>query len=182
MRQSVVLLRRYFNCMQQIHMRKEPFTTVIRRARPEDRASVMAILKATKFFRPGELKVAEEVFDASLSCGSEGDYQSFVAGEGDNTIGWVCFGPTPCTVGTFDIYWVVVEPSNQNRGTGTLLMEHVTMLIKELKGRLIVVDTSGSPRYLSTRCFYEKLGYQAAAKLKDFYANGDDKIIYVKYL
>lgn len=168
--------------MQKIRMCDKPFTTGIRRARQEDRASVMAILKETKFFRPEELKVAEEVFDDELSDGPEGEYRSFVAREAHKTIGWVCFGPTPCTVGTFDIYWLVVDPENQNRGVGTSLMQYATTLIKNLKGRMAVVDTSGSQRYLPTRNFYEKLGYSRTARVKDFYAEGDDKIIYVKYL
>jgi len=163
-------------------MCNKPFTTGIRRACPQDRASVMAILKETKFFRPEELKVAEEVFDEAIAQGCEGDYQSFVAREVHKTIGWVCFGPTPCTVGTFDIYWVAVDRANQNRGVGTSLVQYATAIIKNLKGRMITVDTSGTGRYLSTRNFYEKLGYCREACIKDFYSVGDDKIIYIKQL
>jgi ribosomal protein S18 acetylase RimI-like enzyme len=161
-------------------MCNKPFAAVVYRAQPEDKASVMAILKKTKFFRPEELKVAEEVFDDALSGGCEGDYQSFVARDGHKTIGWICFGPTPCTVGTFDIYWLVVSPESQNRGVGTSLVQYATTVIKNCKGRMIVVDTSGSQRYLSTRQFYEKLGYRKESCVEDFYSVGDDKIIYVK--
>jgi len=166
--------------MQEITVCTKPFTTVIRRAGLEDKQAVMAIVKRTEFFRPEELKVAEEVFDAALSGGAQADYQSFVAGQGHKTIGWVCFGPTPCTAGTFDIYWLAVEPENQNSGVGTSLVRHATTIIKNLKGRMITVDTSGSPRYLSTRRFYETLGYCQEACIKDFYSVGDDKIIYIK--
>jgi len=158
----------------------KPFTTGIRRAGPEDKEAVMAILKATKFFRPKELKVAEEVFDDSISGGPKADYQSFVAKEAHKTIGWVCFGPTPCTVGTFDIYWLAVYPEHQNGGAGTSLVRYATTIIKNLKGRMITVDTSGSQRYLSTRRFYENLGYCNETCIKDFYSVGDDKIIYIK--
>jgi ribosomal protein S18 acetylase RimI-like enzyme len=158
----------------------KPFTTGIRRAGPEDKDVVMAILKRTKFFRPEELKIAEEVFDDSISGDSEVDYQSFVAREAHKTIGWICLGPTPCTVGTFDIYWLAVDPEHQNNGVGTSLVQYATTIIKNLKGRMITVDTSGSQRYLSTRQFYEKLGYCNEACIKDFYSVGDDKIIYIK--
>lgn len=140
----------------------------------------MAILKRTKFFRPEELEVAEEVFDDSVSGSPKADYQSFVARAEHKTIGWVCFGPTPCTAGTFDIYWLAVEPENQNSGVGTALVEYATAVIKNLKGRMIAVDTSGSQRYFSTRQFYETLGYRKEACIKDFYSAGDDKIIYIK--
>lgn len=156
------------------------FTTGIRRACPEDKDVVMAILKQTKFFRPEELTIAEEVFDDSISGDPEVGYQSFVARETYKTIGWVCFGPTPCTVGTFDIYWLAVDPENQNSGVGTSLMQYAATIIKNLGGRMITIDTSGSQRYLSTRQFYEKLGYCKEACLKDFYNVDDDKVIYIK--
>jgi len=166
--------------MQEISVCTKPFTTEIHRAGPQDKQAVMAILKGTKFFRPEELKVAEEVFDDAISDSLKADYQSFVAREAHKIIGWVCFGPTPCTVGTFDIYWLAVCPEHQNRGVGTSLVRYATTIIKDLKGRMIAVDTSGSERYLSTRRFYEKLGYHNEARIKDFYSTGDDKIIYVK--
>lgn len=158
----------------------KPFTTGIRPAGPEDKDVVMAILKRTKFFRPEELKIAEEVFNDSVSGDPEVSYQSFVAREAHKTIGWVCFGPTPCTVGTFDIYWVAVDPEEQNSGVGTSLMQYAATVIKNLGGRLITIDTSGSQHYLSTRQFYEKLGYCNEACIKDFYSVGDDKVIYIK--
>ncbi len=163
-------------------MSAEPLKLNIRRARPSDRAAVMSMLAETNSFRPNELLTAREVFDDAIAKGPKGDYQSFVAEEKRNTIGWLCFGPTPCTLGTFDIYWVVVHPQNQKCGIGSLLMQYAENLIKKRSGRMIVVDTSGSPRYLSARRFYRSNGYRRAAGLKNFYAPGDDKIIFAKYL
>jgi len=163
-------------------MPSKPVKIKVRRARLQDKPSVVLMLRKTNHFRPNELKVAEEVFDDSIAKGQKGDYHSFVAQEKDNTIGWVCFGPTPCTIGTFDIYWIVVNPQNQNCGIGSFLVQYATSFIKKRNGRMIVVDTSGNQRYLLVRRFYEKMGYCRAARLKDFYANGDDKIIYVKYI
>ena len=166
--------------VREINMCNKPFTTGVRPAGREDKEAVMAIIKRTKFFRPEEINIAEEVFDDSVSGDPEVSYQSFVAREAHKTIGWVCFGPTPCTVGTFDIYWVAVDPENQKNGVGTSLVQYAAAIIKSLKGRMIAVDTSGSQRYLPTRQFYEKLGYCKEACIKDFYAVGDDKVIYIK--
>ena len=163
-------------------MSAEPLKLNIRRARPSDRAAVMSILAATNSFRPNELLIAREVFDDAIAKGPKGDYQSFVAEEKRNTVGWLCFGPTPCTLGTFDIYWVVVHPRNQKCGIGSFLMQYAESLIKKRSGRMIVIDTSGSPRYLSARRFYRSNGYRRMAGLKNFYAPGDDKIIYDKRL
>ena len=161
-------------------MRDKSFVTQICQADSKDRDAVLAILERTKFFRPEELKIAQEVFDDSISGRPEVDYQSFVARDANKTIGWVCFGPTPCTVGTFDIYWLAVDPENQKQGIGTALMKYAHEIIKKLNGRLITLDTSGNLRYISTRRFYESLDYCKEASLKDFYTLGDDKIIYIK--
>lgn len=154
----------------------------VRRTRPDNKPKIMSILKETSFFRTAELRVAEEVLDDVLAHGSQGDYQTYVAEEGENVIGWVCFGPAPCTLGTFDIYWLVVAPEKQRCGVGSYLLKYVTNLIENQKGRMIVVETSGSSRYLSTRQFYEKMGYREVSRVKDFYTAADDKVIYVKHL
>lgn len=163
-------------------MLAKPLTAGIRRARPEDRASVLGLLEKTGFFRPDELKIAAEVYDEAIAAGSDGDYQSFVAFKVQETIGWICFGPTPCTLGTYDIYWLGVDPNCQKAGVGRSLVQYACQQIKNRTGRLVVVDTSGSRRYEPSRCFYEKLGFVRAAQIADFYAIGDDKVIYIKRL
>jgi ribosomal protein S18 acetylase RimI-like enzyme len=154
----------------------------IRWASAKDRAAVVSLLEDTKFFRPVELKIAEEVFDDAIAKGPQGDYQSYVALDRETAVGWVCYGATPCTIGTFDIYWIAVSPKSQGKGIGALLMDFATDLIKKQNGRIIVVETSGNERYISTRHFYEKLGYTKAAQIAHFYADGDDKVIYIKKL
>jgi len=154
----------------------------IRRTCLEDKPKIMSILKETSFFRTGELRVAEEVLDDAFAQGAEGDYQSYVAEEDENIIGWICFGLTPCTLDTFNIYWLVVAPERQRCGVGSYLMQYAANAIKGSKGRMVVVETSGSNRYLSTRRLYEKMGYFEASRVKDFYTVGDDKVIYVKHI
>jgi ribosomal protein S18 acetylase RimI-like enzyme len=46
----------------------------------------------------------------------------------------------------------------------------------------IYADTSSSDRYAGTRGFYQRMGFEAEARLPDFYAPGDGKIVYVKAL
>ena len=48
--------------------------------------------------------------------------------------------------------------------------------------RLIVVETAGRPDYARTRAFYEARGYRRTATIPDFYAPGDDLVVYVKAL
>ena len=154
---------------------------VIRSCNHADRKAVLDILAGTQRFRPGELKIAQEVLDDALRDGPGGHYQSYVIQDSQKRIGgWVCFGPTPCTEGAFDVYWLAVDASMQGRGLGKMLMTHAEQCIRLRGGRLAVVETSGREDYAQARAFYLKAGYQQAARLADFYAPGDDKFVYLK--
>jgi ribosomal protein S18 acetylase RimI-like enzyme len=154
----------------------------IRWSQPEDRDAILALLVQTGAFRPEEIAVAREVLDAALCEGPQGHYQSYTALAGERAVGWVCIGPTPCTVGTFDLYWIAIDPRTQGQGIGTALIAHAEKIAALRGGRLMVVETSGRRAYDAARRFYEKVGYEEQARLTDFYAPGDDKVVYVKRL
>lgn len=152
----------------------------IRWCRPEDRQIVLSFLSETGFFRPDEIDIAREVLDGALAEGPTGHYQSFVAEMDGQTVGWICYGPTPCTIGTFDIYWIGVSSAWQGHGIGRALTAYAEQLIRDRGGRLFVVETSGRESYTPTRRFYEALGYEQAASIPDFYGPGDPRVIFTK--
>ncbi len=153
---------------------------VLRWTEPRDRDPVLQLLEATRFFRADELETAREVLDDGLAHGPGGHYQSYVAEWEGRTVGWAAFGPTPCSVGCFDLYWIGVDPSVQGLGIGEVLLNHTESLIRQRGGRLIVAETSGRSAYASTRQFYLKQGYIEESRVVDFYAPADDKVVYVK--
>ena len=125
------------------------------------------------------MAVALEVFDAAVAGSS--DYETLAAEVGGSLAGWICWGPTPCTVGTWDLYWMAVDPGLQGSGVGTALLSEMEARLRG-RARLVVVETAGRPDYLSTRRFYESRGYTAAARIPDFYEPGDDLVVYIKRL
>jgi GNAT superfamily N-acetyltransferase len=174
--------------------------------RPEDRARVTELLIATAAFSSEEVAVALEIFDETLggdfrpdpSCRpersegpapicrperSEGpafafpDYELIGAYDDERLFGYACFGPTPATEGTYDMYWLAVDPSAQNRGVGRALVNWVEQELGKRGARLLVVETSSRPDYAHTREFYARAGYAEAARVRDFYAPADDRII-----
>lgn len=154
----------------------------VRYSEPRDREAVLRLLADTGFFRPDELDVAAEVLDEALESGPAGHYQSFVVEDEGAVAGWVCCGPVPCSLGAWDVYWLGVAPDRQGRGLGKALVRHAEQLIRARGGYLSVIETSGNPHYTPTRAFYLGSGYYEAARLSDFYAPGDDRIIYLKRL
>ena len=155
----------------------------IREMRKEDRESVQKILVETKKFTQEEIDVAMETIDIYLNNRSQKDYFIFSAILEDNSItGFINFGPVPITEGTYDIYWVAVDPACQGRGMGTVLVSFVEEKVKAMEGYMICIETSSTEKYLPTQKFYEKLGYILESRIRDFYRIGDDRMIYVKRL
>lgn len=159
-----------------------PEGVVIRRTAASDREGIARLLRATRFFRDNEVEIAIEVLDEAIEKGADGHYRSYTALRGERPAGWVAFGPTPCTSGTWDLYWIAVSPDEQGTGVGAALMAHAERMIAESSGRLVIVETAGREIYEPTRRFYLKLAYAEASRLKDFYAPGDDKVTYTKVL
>ena len=155
-----------------------PVGAVLRPLTSGDRTVIEALSRAIPLFRPEEVEVALEVLDASFKPGQI-DYFTVGAELDGRLVGWICWGPTPCTLGTYDLYWVAVDPSVQGAGLGSLL---VAEMEKQLAGqaRLIVVETGGRKQYEPTRAFYLARGYRIVAQVPDFYAPGDDQVVFVK--
>ena len=144
-----------------------------------DRRRIEEITRAVSVFRDDEVPVALEVFDGAVA-GSP-DYVALGATVDERLVGWICWGPTPCTLGTYDLYWMAVDPSMQGSGIGAALLRAMEGRLAG-SARLIVVETAGRPDYRPTRAFYEARGYRKASVIPDFYAPGDDQVVYVKAL
>jgi ribosomal protein S18 acetylase RimI-like enzyme len=145
-----------------------------------DRNAVNRILNDTHMFRDDEIVIALEVLDSYFAKPGQ-DYTAVGAftpvGE---MLGYVCYGPTPCTVGTFDLYWIAVSPAAQNLGVGTILLQEVERRLAHQDARLVIIETSSQPLYEPTRVFYVRRGYDEVARVPDFYAPGDDRLIFAK--
>lgn len=150
---------------------------------PEDVANIERIVVSSGFFRPDEVAVAVELVNEALEKGQQASGYHFIfCMEDKQTIGFCCFGPTPCTLGTWDLYWIAVEERYRGQKIGKQLLEKAESYLRQENSRKLYIETSSLTKYLPTRKFYLKSGYTEEACLKDFYDTGDDKIIYCRYL
>ena len=144
------------------------------------RARLDQLTRGTGLFREEEVATAVELLDESLA--GDDDYQFVGAFENEQLVGYACWGPTPGTETTHDLYWIVVDREHQGRGIGTQLLVEVEQRLTTRDARLIVVETSSRPDYEPTRGFYETRGYTRTATIPGYYAPGDDLVIYTKDL
>jgi len=147
---------------------------------PADRDAVRRLTESTGVFHPFEIDVAVELVDERLTRGPSCGYEFVFAEEDGETVAYVCYGPIALTQGSFDLYWIAVEKGRQGCGLGRRLLGESERLMAAAGGRQVYIETSGRDVYEPTRGFYLRCGYRVAAVLRDFYAVGDDKVIFVK--
>jgi ribosomal protein S18 acetylase RimI-like enzyme len=148
--------------------------------RASNRSRLAELLVATGAFHDDELEIALSLFDFEMSRPANGDpadYEFLGAFEDGRLAGYACFGPTPATEGTYDLYWLAVDPVLQGRGVGRGLVRAVEAELMARDARLLIVETSSRANYAATREFYARSGYTEAARVRDFYAPADDRIL-----
>jgi ribosomal protein S18 acetylase RimI-like enzyme len=154
---------------------------MVRPMKPEDREIVFDIIRATKMFTPDEISVARELVDIYLDKPDQRDYFLAVVENGSGAVaGYLAYGPTPLTDGTYDLYWMAVAPDQQGFGFGKELVRWLEKKVAEEGGRIVLIETSSQPKYDPTRRFYSGLGYKEISRIPDFYRRGDDRITYIK--
>ena len=150
---------------------------IVEAAQASDRRDILAVTSRIDIFSGEEKGTVRELWDER-----EIGYEFFVARHDGEVVGYACFGERDLTKGGYDLYWIAVDPSARRLGVGAALMGRIDSEVRARGGRLIVVETSGTEVYASTRLFYESVGYKKEAVIPDFYKEGDGLMIYVKRL
>jgi ribosomal protein S18 acetylase RimI-like enzyme len=153
----------------------------IREIAEQDREPLTRLLARIAQFKPEEVAIALELIDAALRDPVASGYQCLVALEGE-LCGYICVGPTPMTDATWDLYWIAVAPEYQGRGIGRHLYVAFVERMRARGGRQIRIETAAQESYAATGGFYQRLGFSIDGRLRDFYAPGDDLLIFYRQL
>ncbi len=153
------------------------FRTHIKFADIED---VTGIVRSTGYFREDEIEVARELVDEAFHIGEESGYEFIFADINGRTVAYSCYGLIPCTLKSYDLYWIATHNDYRGKGIGRLVLEKTEEAVKRLGGKTLYVETSSKEQYISTRVFYEKNNYILKVRFEDFYDIGDDKCVYIK--
>lgn len=147
-----------------------------------DLAAIQCIVESTDFFNAEERDIAVELISERLLKGEASGYHFLFAVMDGRVVGYSCFGPIMGTAASYDLYWMAVHNDYRNAGIGRELLAGSEQLIAYRGGERIYADTASRDQYAPTRAFYLACGFREGARLDDFYAPGDGKVIYVKLL
>ncbi len=140
------------------------------------------LAEGTGVFKPLEIEAPREVLDDYHAGNHHLGHRALTLERDGLPVGFAHYAPTAMTDRTWHLYWIFVRKTGQARGLGSQLLRHVEDDIVRAGGRLFLIETSSLPAYEPTRKFYLKHGYEQAAVVRDFYADGDDQVIFRKHL
>jgi ribosomal protein S18 acetylase RimI-like enzyme len=146
-----------------------------------DGPQIQDIAARAGVFSQEEVECVADLWEDYLSVGPVvGGYNFIVDRDGDQVLGFSCYGPRDLTTGVFDLYWIAVDSNTHRNGVGRRLLTATEEAVREAGGRMLIAETSGTPHYEPTRNFYLGMGYILEARIKDFYSEGDDLTIFIK--
>jgi ribosomal protein S18 acetylase RimI-like enzyme len=154
---------------------------MIRLTTPEDTDALLALAEATGLFEANQIEDLSQMLDQHFNneIDSSGiwltDYDSKPVG-----IAYVAL--ERMTYGTWNLYLIAIHPDHQKQGRGATLLRYIEQMLTERGERVLLVETAGTDDFEYVRNFYRDRGYEEEARIRDFYIDGIDKIVFRKSL
>ena len=151
---------------------------VIREIQPKDLKRLKEVIDSTGLFPSALLDDMTNDFFTNQDTS-----EIWLTKEVDNIpVAVVYCAPERMTEGTFNLYLIAIDQKFQGKGIGSEMMTYVENLLHEKGNRILIVETSSLPEFELTRKFYDNLGYSREAVIREFYQEGEDKVVFWKKL
>ena len=155
---------------------------MIRPTNLDDTQAVLDLAVAAGLFPADATDEVAEILRNSLD-GSLGPDHIWNTDDDDGSpVGIVYFAPERMTDATWNLYMIAVHPDRQREGRGAALVRHVEESLRSRGARMLLIETSSLAQFDRTRAFYRALDFQEEARIRDYYNEGEDKIIFRKVL
>ncbi len=150
---------------------------IIKATSTDDIAGLRAVLDGTELF-PSEMLA--DMLTSYLAGESEAFWLTcHINGEAAG----LCYtAPEDLADGTWNMLALAVRPDLQGKGLGAALVRAAEQRLIDKGQRILIVETSGTDDFALTRKFHAQNGYEEEARIRDFWAEGDDKVIFRKAL
>ncbi|MBD3885904.1 GNAT family N-acetyltransferase [Phormidium tenue FACHB-886] len=152
---------------------------MIRPTMPNDIKALLALAEATGLFESSQIDELTQMLNQHFSTDSQGiwltDYD-------DKPVGVAYVAPERMTHGTWNLYLIAIHPNYQKQGRGTALLRHVEKILTAQGERILLVETSGTDDFEYVRKFYRDSGYEEEARIRDYYIDSVDKVVFRRSL
>ncbi len=155
---------------------------MIRPTVPDDTPALLTLAESTGVFKPLEIGALREVLDDYHAANRAAGHRCVTLEDGGAVVGFAYCAPEAMTDRAWGLWWIAVGKALQGRGMGSELLRRAEDDARAAGARVLFIDTSSLPHYGPTRNFYLRHGYAVAGVLGDFYADGDDKVVFRKRL
>lgn len=154
---------------------------MIRPITPADSATVIALAVESGLVPEDGTEVLHKMLADYFNGNIHEGHACLIDDEGD-PLGVAYYNPAKATDRAWYLTLIAVKRDTQGRGRGTALMQHIEATLQAANQRLLLVETSGLPEFERTRNFYTRCGYEQEARVRDFYAAGEDMVLFRKVL
>jgi ribosomal protein S18 acetylase RimI-like enzyme len=154
----------------------------LRPATVDDLGAILDVAVASTLFPADEVGALRESIEGVLEGkqGSDHEIALWVDEPGAPPVGVVYLGPDLLTDRKWDLWMIAVQADRQGQGIGGELLRYAEARARAAGGRLLVIETSSLPRFDPTHTFYMRHGYREVARIPDYYADGDSKVVFTK--
>jgi len=155
-------------------------TSIIRPALEADHPALLKLAVETGLFRPEEAGALGDILTACLAGEMGPDHRWRVAEDSGALTGAAYLAPETMADRVWNLLFIAVATKRQARGTGTALLDATEAIVRQNTGRLLLVETSALPKFEQARRFYAKNGFAEEARIRDYYTDGEDKVVFRK--
>jgi ribosomal protein S18 acetylase RimI-like enzyme len=148
----------------------------IRPTQQTDCDDLKLVLDSCELF-PSEL-LDDMIFDYFNNPETEDIW--FTATYNNIPVGIGYFVPEKLTDGTYNLLAIGVRKDVQGKGIAKEMMNYIEQVLKEKGARILIVETSSDDAQFPARNLYNKIGYHQEAIIRDFWNDGEDKIVFWK--
>jgi ribosomal protein S18 acetylase RimI-like enzyme len=152
---------------------------MIRNTERSDARAIMSIVGQSGQFDEESLAHIEQTLENHLMGHSDAIWLTADDGE---PVGVAYCAPEPVASGVWNLLMLWTRSDRYGQGHGTALVSEMESQLRERTARLLIVETSGLPAFAPARAFYEKCGFKHEAIIKNYFAHGDDKLVFTKPL
>jgi ribosomal protein S18 acetylase RimI-like enzyme len=155
---------------------------MIRPAVAGDAPAVVELAVAAGLFPVDEVGVVEQMMGRYLAGAADEGHVCVVDEESGRLVAVAYYEPVVGTDRAWELVMIGVHRDHHRKGRGRVVLRWVEDDLRDRGQRLLLVETSSGSAFAPARAFYRTCGYDEEARVRDYFEDGDDMVLFRKSL